>query len=145
MRAQDSLRLEKGYGIWSFEFSASNTPAQSGLDRFVAFDKGDFVGRDAVLAERETGPSERLVLLEVDSPTADCTGYEPIHCDGERVGYVTSGAYGHHVKASLALGYVRRDIAEHPRPLSVDVIGDPRPARILAETPYDPLGRKLRG
>ena len=145
MRAQDSLRLEKGYGIWSYEFSASNTPAQAGLDRFVAYDKGDFVGRDAVLAERETGPVERLVLLEVDSPTADCTGYEPIHCDGERIGYVTSGAYGHHVKASLALAYVRRDIADRPRPLSVDVIGDARPARILAEPPYDPLGRKLRG
>jgi dimethylglycine dehydrogenase len=145
MRAQDSLRLEKGYGIWSFEFSASNTPAQSGLDRFVAFDKGDFVGRDAVLAERETGPTERLVLLEVDSPTADCTGYEPVYCEGERVGYVTSGAYGHHVKASLALAYVRRDIADQPRPLSVDVIGDPRPARILRASPYDAPGRLLRG
>ncbi len=145
MRAQDSLRLEKGYGIWSLEFSAANTPAQAGLDRFVAFDKGEFVGRDAVLAEREAGPAERLVLLQVDSPTADCTGYEPIHCDGERVGYVTSGAYGHHVGASLALGYVRRDIAERPRPLSVDVIGDPRPARILPQPAYDPTGRKLRG
>jgi dimethylglycine dehydrogenase len=144
MRAQDSLRLEKGYGIWSFEFSASNTPAQCGLDRFVAFDKGDFVGRDAVLAERDTGPAERLVLLEVASSTADCTGYEPIHADGERVGYVTSGAYGHHVGASLALAYVRRDIADQPRALSVDVIGDPIPARILAAPPYDPAGRQLR-
>ena len=144
MRAQDSLRLEKGYGIWSFEFSASNTPAQSGLDRFIAFDKGDFIGRDAVLAERETGPSERLVLLQVDSANGDCSGYEPIHCDGERVGHVTSGAYGHHVGASLALAYVRRDIVDRPRPLSVDVIGDPRPARILSEPPYDPTGRRLR-
>ncbi len=144
MRAQDSLRLEKGYGIWSCEFSASNTPAQSGLDRFVAFDKGDFIGRDAALAERETGPSERLVLLAVDSPTADVSGYEPIHADGRRIGYVTSGAYGHHVGMSLALAYLERAVADHPQPLTVDIIGQPRAARILSEPPYDPTGRRLR-
>ena len=145
MRAQDSLRLEKGYGIWSTEFSASNTPAQCGLDRYLAFDKGDFVGRDAALAERERGPVERLVLLAVDSTDADLTGYEPIHSDGRRVGYVTSGAHGHSVGLSLALGYVERVIADAPVPLMVDVIGQPRPAQILAEPPYDPTGQRLRG
>ncbi|HEX7373851.1 MAG TPA: FAD-dependent oxidoreductase, partial [Steroidobacteraceae bacterium] len=79
MRAQDSLRLEKGYGVWSLEFSTSVTPAMSGLDRFVAPDKGDFIGRAAFMTEQRTGPPQRLVLLEIDSPDADATGYEPVH------------------------------------------------------------------
>ncbi|MCX7057775.1 MAG: glycine cleavage system protein T, partial [Proteobacteria bacterium] len=88
--------------------------------------------------------SERLVLLAVDSPTADVSGYEPIHADGRRIGYVTSGAYGHHVGMSLALAYLERAVADHPQPLTVDIIGQPRAARILSEPPYDPTGRRLR-
>ena len=114
MRAQDSLRLEKGYGVWSLEFSTSCTPAMAGLERFVAADKGDFIGRDAFLAAQAAGPAMKLVLLQVESPEADATGYEPIHHDGKRIGYVTSGAYGHHVRQSLALAYVDTEWCERP-------------------------------
>jgi len=145
MRAQDSLRLEKGYGVWSLEFAQSYTPAMSGLDRFIAFDKGEFIGRDAALAERAAGPSQRLVLLAIDALDADVTGFEPVSIGAQRVGFITSGAYGHHVKQSLALAYVDRSIAEKPVPLSVHVVGEPRTARILAEPPYDPKGLRLRG
>ena len=145
MRAQDSLRLEKGYGVWSLEFAQSYTPAMSGLDRFIAFDKGDFIGRAAALEERKRGPAQRLVLLAVESPDADVTGFEPVFCDGKPIGFVTSGAYGHHVRLSLALAYVDAAIAARPVPLTVDVIGEPRAARILAEPPYDPRGLRLRG
>ncbi len=145
MRAQDSLRLEKGYGVWSLEFAQSYTPAMSGLDRFIAFDKGDFIGRDAALAERDAGPTQRLVLLAIDAIDADVTGFEPVSVGTRKVGFVTSGTYGHHVKQSLALAYVDRSIAEKPVPLTVPVVGEPRTARILAEPPYDPKGLKLRG
>jgi dimethylglycine dehydrogenase len=144
MRAQDSLRLEKGYGVWSLEFSTSVTPAMAGLERFVALDKGDFIGRAAELAARASDPPQRLVLLEIDSPDADATGYEPIHHDGRRIGYVTSGAYGHHVRRSLALAYVDTALSRTQDPLSVTIIGVPRPARILASPPYDPHGSRLR-
>jgi dimethylglycine dehydrogenase len=144
MRAQDSLRLEKGYGVWSLEFSNEYTPAMTGLDRFVAPDKGDFIGRDAFIVARGTDPPMRLAMIEVDSPDADATGYEPIRHEGRRVGYVTSGAYGHHVKASLALGYVETALTRAPRDLSVSVLGVQRPARILSSPPYDPAGAKLR-
>ena len=73
-RAIDSLRLEKGYGIWSAEFRQDLTPGESGLDRLVAFDKPAFVGREAALREREAGPARRLVLLEVDAVDADASG-----------------------------------------------------------------------
>ena len=144
MRAQDSLRLEKGYGVWSLEFAQSYTAAMSGLDRFIAFDKGEFVGRAAALEEKQCGPAQRLVLLSVESPDADVTGYEPVSAGDRRVGFVTSGAYGHHVRQSLALAYIDAAVAARPVPLAVEVVGVPRAARILAEPPYDPRGLKPR-
>ena len=149
MRAQDSLRLEKGYGVWSLEFTAATTPAMCGLDRYVTFDKGEFIGRAAALAERAAGPAQRLVLLAIEATDADVTGYEPVWSDGRRVGYVTSGAYGHHLGLSLALAYLDRALAERgasqPAPLAVHVVGEQRPARILTAAPYDPQGERLRG
>jgi len=143
-RALDSLRLEKGYGIWSAEFRQDITPGMSGLDRFVAFDKGDFIGREAALRERELGPARRLVLLDVDAADADASRDDGIWLDGRLVGLVTSGAYGHSVGASLALGYVDREVVEARPALTIDVVGEPRGARILPEIPYDPLGARLR-
>jgi len=145
MRAQDSLRLEKGYGVWSLEFSSACTPASCGLDRFIACDKGDFVGREAYLRDRDSPPAQRLALLAIDSPEADVTGYEPVRLGGRRVGYVTSGAYGHHVRQSLALAYLDREAIDAGGAFSVDVIGTARPARLLREPPYDAAGARLRG
>jgi len=146
MRAQDCLRLEKGYGIWSCEFSASNTPTQCGLSRYVDYDKPGFIGRDAALIDRESPPDDRLVLLGLPSGVdADVAGYEPIRANGERVGYTTSGAYGHHVGRSLALAYVARSALESGAALSVDLIGSPVAAEVLHTPPYDPSGSRLRG
>ncbi len=145
MRAQDSLRLEKGYGVWSLEFAQSYTAAMAGLERFVAFDKGEFIGRAAALAERASGPTQRLVLLALDSADADVAGFEPVMAGDRRVGFVTSGAYGHHVGQSLALAYVEQATAAKPPELSVEVLGESRRARILTEPPYDPRGLKVRG
>jgi len=146
MRAQDCLRLEKGYGIWSCEFSASNTPTQCGLSRYVDYDKPGFIGREAALIDRESPPDDRLVLLGLPSGVdADVAGYEPIRANGERVGYTTSGAYGHHVGRSLALAYVARSALESGAALSVDLIGSPVAAEVLHTPPYDPSGSRLRG
>jgi dimethylglycine dehydrogenase len=143
-RAIRSLRLEKGYGVWSYEFRQDITPGASGLDRFVALDKGDFVGRDAARLERETGASKLLVLLEVDADDADATRDDGVWIGDRLVGLVTSGAYGHHVGRSLALAYVDRDILGTGAELTVFVVGEPRTARILPEPPYDPNGARLR-
>jgi dimethylglycine dehydrogenase len=145
MRAQDSLRLEKGYGVWSLEFGAAYTPNMCGLDRFIAYDKGEFIGCTAVLSQRDRVPPRRLVLIEIDSADADATGYEPVRLQGRRVGFVTSGAYGYHVQRSLALAYLDTEFATSSLPLEVPVLGRPRAARILSEAAYDPCGSKLRG
>jgi dimethylglycine dehydrogenase len=144
-RAVDSLRLEKGYGIWSAEYRQDCTPGMSGLDRYVAFDKGPFIGRDAAIAERDQGAAWRLVLLEVDAADADASTDEGIWIGDRRVGMVTSGAYGHHVGSSLALAYLVTDVAEAAPELTVYVVGEERTARILPEPPYDPKGERLRG
>jgi dimethylglycine dehydrogenase len=144
-RAVDSLRLEKGYGVWAAEFRQDLTPGESGLDRLIAWDKGPFVGRDAAARERASGPSKRLVLLEVDAADADASRDEGVWVDGRLVGFVTSGAYGHHVGMSLALAYVETEVlATSPSSLVVAVLGEDRPARVLPEPPYDAAGSRLR-
>jgi dimethylglycine dehydrogenase len=143
-RAIDSLRLEKAYGIWNAEFTQAYTPGMSGLDRFVAFDKGDFIGRDAALRERERGAAQRLVPLEVDAGDADASADDAIWIGDRRVGFVTSGAYGHHVRKSLALAYVDRDVIESGEDLELFVVGEARTARILPEIPYDPTSSRLQ-
>ena len=86
-----------------------------------------------------------VTLTAFLAPEADATGYEPVYHDGQRVGYVTSGAYGHHVRASLALAYVDAPLCTTKDPLSVTILGKPREARLLPEPPYDPRGLLLRG
>jgi dimethylglycine dehydrogenase len=156
-RALDSLRLEKSYGIWSTEFTQSTTPGMCGLDRHVAFDKGDFIGRDGALHERERPSSRVLVTLAIDATDADASGFEPVKLDDRLVGYTTSGAYGHHVGQSLALAYVDRDVvrdlaaidsggASHggAAALTIDVIGETRAARLLTAPVFDPKGVRIR-
>jgi dimethylglycine dehydrogenase len=144
-RAIDSLRLEKGYGIWSAEFRQDYTPGMSGLDRFVDFEKRGFIGEEGVSREREEGPPQMLVLMEVDAADADAAMDDGIWVGDRHVGRGTSGAYGHHVGRSLALGYVDTDVARARPELTLFVVGEPRTARILPEPPYDPKGEKLRG
>ncbi len=143
-RAMSSLRLEKGYGAWSLEYTSAYTPGMSGLDRFIAFDKADFIGRGNALAERDCPPDRLLVLLEIESDDADPAGFEPVWNDEQCVGFITSGGYGHSVRKSLGFAYVDRHAAMNPGQMSVDIVGKGCPARILAEPPYDPAGRKMR-
>jgi dimethylglycine dehydrogenase len=143
-RAVDSLRLEKGYGIWSAEFRQENTPREAALERFVAFDKGDFIGREAALRDRDAAARKRLVLLSVDADKADAAQDDGVWSGGRLVGLVTSGAYGHHVGMSLALAYVDAEALDAGADLEVYVVGIARAAHVLPEIPYDPAGAKLR-
>ena len=133
-----SLRLEKSFGVWNAEFTQGYTPGMTGLDRWIAWDKGDFVGRAAAEAERAAGAARRLVTLEVDSPDSDARGYEPVWRDGRRVGFVTSGGYGHTVGKILAFAYLKPHAAQPGTALEVVVHGVPRPAFVLGEPAYDP-------
>lgn len=144
MYALLSLRLEKGFGIWTREYSRDYTPTESGLARFIAYDKPDFVGRTAALKDREAPPRRRLVLLEVDATDADAGFYEPIFMGEERVGFVTSAAYGHTCGKSLAMGYVASHAANPGNRLAMTVLGERRACRVLDGPPVDPSGARMR-
>ncbi|MCP3732728.1 FAD-dependent oxidoreductase [Sphingomonas sp. MG17] len=144
VHALNSMRLEKGIGIWSREFSRDYTAGSSGLDQFVQFAKDSFVGRDAALCERDTPSARRLATFAVDASDADAAGYEPIWRGTEMVGFVTSGGYGHRVGHSIAMGYVARDALAHADGFEVSILGERRPARLLDAPAYDPSGARAR-
>ncbi|AZO33453.1 MAG: FAD-dependent oxidoreductase [Mesorhizobium sp.] len=142
--ALNSLRLEKSFGIWSREFTQGYTPGQTGLDRFIAFDKAEFIGRDAALKERDAGASRRIVTLEVDAVHADASGFEPVWSKSRRVGFVTSGGYGYTLGKSVALALLDDGFAGEGTELSIHIVGVERPARVIAASPYDPEGKAMR-
>jgi dimethylglycine dehydrogenase len=143
-RALSSLRLEKGYGSFQKDFRPDYTAAETGLDRFVDFNKADFTGRAAALAERSAGPGRRFVVMEVAALDAEVIGYESIMEDGAAIGYVTSGAFGHCIGKSLAAGYVPTALARDGARFEIDILGEMRSATVRLEPLYDPQGRKLR-
>ncbi|MBU6244810.1 MAG: FAD-dependent oxidoreductase [Actinomycetales bacterium] len=107
--ALNSLRLEKAYRHWGHDISPDDTPLEAGLGFAVAWDKpGGFIGRDALLRQREHGISQRLVQFRLADDAPFAYHNEPIWRDDQLVGHVTSGMYGHTVGAPIALGYVAR-------------------------------------
>ena len=145
-RALMSLRVEKGYGSWSREYSPEYWPQEVGLDRLCKCDK-DFLNKEAAVANLAKDARETLVILQLDdadvaASNADATGGEPIFKDGEGIGRVTSGAYGYTVGMSLALGFVK-NAAPGDR-VEVMVLGEPHGATILKQPPFDPKGAILR-
>lgn len=144
MRAMDSLRIEKSYRMWGQDLTIEYSAFEAGLDCFVALDKGDFTGCDALIAQREAGVPQDFVTLKVEADDADPWGNEPIY-DGETmVGRATSGAFGHTLGQSLALGYVARASAEAGRARSIEILGERKPARVIPASPLDPDNERLR-
>ena len=140
-----ALRLEKSFGIWSAEFTQAYTPRMTGMDRWIAWNKADFVGRAGAIAERDgPEPSHKLVTLEVDALDADASGYEPVWRDGSKVGFVTSGGFGHTIGKSLAMALVAPDAAAVGNELAVHIVGVERRARVIPPSPYDPVGKAMR-
>ncbi|MDH3678532.1 MAG: FAD-dependent oxidoreductase [Acidimicrobiia bacterium] len=107
--ALDSLRIEKGFRHWGHDITPDDNPVQAGLSFAVAWEKPvDFIGRSAVEAERVAGATRRLVQIAVPDDRALLHHHEPLCRDGERVGYVTSGMWGHTVGAAVGMGWASR-------------------------------------
>jgi dimethylglycine dehydrogenase len=143
-RALNSMRLEKSFGTWAREYRPIYGPYEAGLGRFVDLKKGEFVGRAAAIEEQESGGERRLITLEVEALDADAIGDEPIWHAGRVVGWVTSGGFGHRTGKSLALGYVRTDVAVATSGFEIELIGERRAAVRLTEPPFDPSGTRMR-
>jgi len=143
--AMNSLRIEKSFGIWNAEFMQDRTPGMTGMDRWIAWDKGDFHGRAAALKEKEGNTaSKRLVTLDVADTGAEATGYEPVYAGDARIGFITSGGYGHTVGKSLAMALVDPEHAEPGTELTTYIVGVEANATVLAPSPYDPAGKQMR-
>jgi dimethylglycine dehydrogenase len=145
MRAIDTLRLEKSYRLIPRELSIEYAALESGLDRFVKPEKGDFLGREGLLAWQARGFANSFVTLEVlDVTSADARGNEPILHRGRLVGRATSGGYGWRLGKSLALAMVAPDLAEEATELDIVILGKTHRAVVIPESPFDPENARLR-
>ena len=145
-RALNALRLEKNYGSWAREYRPIYGPLEAGLERFVAYGKvADFIGKAAVVAERESGGKLRLRAFVVETEDADMIGDEAIWFDGAVRGWVTSGGYAHNSGASVAMGYVPKEIADEPDGFEIELLGKRYPARLQASPLFDANFERMRG
>jgi dimethylglycine dehydrogenase len=143
--AMDSLRLEKGYRGWKGDLTRDYSPFTASLDRFVVLDKpGGFIGQGALQREAAAGPKERFVPLIVDAADADAAAVSIVFHGDAVVGLVTSGGYGYRINKSIALAYVRTDLAVAGTELHVEVLGERRRAVVGTEPLYDPDNLRLR-
>jgi glycine cleavage system aminomethyltransferase T/glycine/D-amino acid oxidase-like deaminating enzyme len=143
-KAIDSLRLEKGYRVWGADISPDETPYEAGLDFALKFDKGDFVGRDTLLAAKEQPPKRRLACLVLGDARAIALGSEPVRLEGEIAGRVTSGGYGYTVERSIAYAYVPAERAQPGTAVEVEIFGDWVAGEVVAEPLWDPGGERIR-
>jgi dimethylglycine dehydrogenase len=144
--AMDSLRIDKCYRGWKSDLESGYSPLEASLERFVDLTKPDFVGRAAMLAEVERGPACRFVPLVLDAPgTADAPYCSTVFGGDEAIGIATSGVWSHTLNQSIALAYVRSDLANPGTKLCIDVLGERCPATVGREPLFDPENARLRG
>ena len=146
IRAMDAMRLEKSYRLVPRELSIEYSAYESCLQRFVHPDKGDIVGRDALLKRSEAGENWQLVTMEVHGvKDADARGSEPIYLGDELVGRATSGGYGWRVERSLVLAMAPPKLASIGTELSISILGESYKVTVIEESPFDAGNKRLRG
>jgi dimethylglycine dehydrogenase len=145
MYALNSLRMEKAYRGFGSELSSEITLIEADMERFAATGKKDsFVGREATLKRKQEGIRWKLAYLSIDAPHLDVLGSEAVYSGDRIVGLITSGGFGHSVKANLAFSYVEPEFAEPATELEVEMLGERYRAEVLGAAMYDPNNERLR-
>ena len=145
IRAMDAMRIEKSYRMVGTELSIEYSAYESAMDRFIKADKGDFIGREALLEWQERGVDNLLVTMEVHGvDDADALGNNALTKDGVLIGRATGGGYGFRVGKSLALGMVSPEYAEPGTEISIEILGKDFAATVIADSPFDPKNERLR-
>ncbi|WP_425070857.1 GcvT family protein [Sagittula sp. S175] len=144
MRAMMSLRLDRFFGSWGREFSPDYTAAETGLDRFIQWDK-DFIGKARAEAEHATPPDRTLVHFIVAVEDADVQAYEPVWIDGKVQGFCTSGGYSHHTGQSVAYALIPRACDAPDLSAEIEILGKRCPARKISTDLFDTDGSRMRG
>ena len=142
--AVNSLRIEKAYRGWGAELTNEVTMLDAAMERFIKFDKEDFVGREATLRQRKLGLAMRLVYFEIDAINSDVRGGEPVFDNDSCIGVTTSGGYGHCTQKSLGFAYVDPANAEPGSQFTVELLGESCQATVLKDAVYDPDNQRLR-
>jgi aminomethyltransferase len=130
--ARDSLRLEMGYALYGNDLDEQHTTLESGLGWVTKMNKGDFVGRAALAAQRESGVARRLVGMRLEGRGFPRPGYDIVH-EGEVVGTITSGTVSPSLGSGIAMGYVPVELAKPDTRLQIDLRG--RPVDALVQRP----------
>jgi dimethylglycine dehydrogenase len=147
IKAMSSLSIEKSYRLVPRELSIEYSAYESGLDRFVHPNKGQFIGRDALVEGKQRGLNWNFVTMEVHGITnkhSDARGSEPLYAKGQLIGRATNGGFGFRVNKSLALGMVRPEYVAAGTEIEIKILGELFKTTVIAESPYDPENKALR-
>jgi dimethylglycine dehydrogenase len=146
MRAMMSLRLDKFFGSWGREYSPDYTPCETGLDRFIRWNKeAAWIGKVPAMAEKTAGANRKLCAFEVDADGADVVAWEPIWLNGDVIGFCTSGGFSHFSGKSIALGLIPAAQAKDGLSVEIEILGERRPARLVTTPLFDADGTRMRG
>ncbi len=145
MRAMMSLRLEKSFGSWMREYKPEYTPLETGLGRFIAYNKkAEFIGKAAALADKEKGAERILCTFTVEVDDADVVADEPIWIADEVVGFITSGGYAHYSEKSVAYGFLPVEHASEGKQVDIEILGERYPAQLYTQPLFDPEFSRMR-
>lgn len=148
MHMMDSCRIEKGFRHFGHDITCEDHVVDAGLGFAVKTDKPDFIGREAVIARKESGPQNRMLQFKLTDPEPLLFHNEPILRDGEYVGYLTSGNYGHTLGGAMGLGYVPCAGEKATELLAstyeIDVMGTKVKAEASLKPMYDPKSERVK-
>lgn len=144
LHALESLRLEKSYRAMYRDMNPELNALESGLDRFIRLDKGDFPGREAVLRQNDRNDRRHMATLAIDTDGASVFAGEGVYLDGKLVGRITSGGYAYTLGHDVALALLPTAIAAPGAEFDIPVLGEWRKARLIGDSPYDPASKRPR-
>jgi glycine cleavage system aminomethyltransferase T len=143
--AFSGMRLEKGYRLWGTDMTTEHDPYEAGLGFAVKLDKGEFVGREALLRRKEEGPRCKLSCLLLDDPSVVVMGSVPVYAEGRAVGYVTSAAYGYSIGQSIVYAWLPPELSEEGAKVEIEYFGERHGATVAEEPLFDPAMKRMRG
>ena len=141
----ESMRLEKGYRVWSSDITPEDNPYEAGLGFAVRLRKPvDFIGKEALVRAREQGITRKLCPILLDEARWIALGGEPVRVNHRPLGRVTSGGYGYTIDRSIAYAYLPVEHAVAGTAVEVEVFGRWIPGSVAAEPLYDPTGARIK-
>jgi 4-methylaminobutanoate oxidase (formaldehyde-forming) len=144
-KAIDSLRLEKGYRYWSSEISPDYSPLEAGLGFAVKLNKGDFIGKEALVKQKEAGLTRKLCCMTLADSRTIALGKEPIRSkESKTIGWVAAGGYGYSIGQSIIYSYLPMEFTKVGTELEVEFLGEQVVAVVVQSPLWDPKGERVK-